>query len=112
MKKTLSQILTILIVAFFTIHPAIASDLMSAKNAGQVGELPNGLVEVISPNALPDILDLVQKTNNGRMNVYRQMASEQGVPLSQIQALAAEKILSEMKGSGQYAKVNGSWRKQ
>ncbi|PZP54438.1 MAG: DUF1318 domain-containing protein [Micavibrio aeruginosavorus] len=106
MKKIL--ILTLALTMLMPIA-AFAMDLSSAKQAGYVGEKPDGLVgAVASPSA--EVQALIAETNAGRLAVYTDTAAKQGVPVSQVQALAAEKLYG--MASGQYVMINGSWVKK
>lgn len=105
MKKFLALALALAVLA--PSH-AFALDLSSAKSSGVIGEKPDGLVGAVSPNASPEVQALVSATNQGRMAVYKDTSAKQGVPLSQVQALAAEKLFS-LTGPGQYVQSNGQW---
>ena len=108
MKKYFT--LTLALASLFPAY-AFAMDLASAKQSGAIGEKADGLVAAISPNPPTDIQALVTETNQGRMAVYKDTATKQAVPLSQVQALAAEKLFS-MAGPGQYIQSNGQWVKK
>jgi len=101
-----------LLLALAVLSPAIAfaMDLTTAKQSGLVGEKPDGLVGAVS-SATTQINQLIIETNNGRMAVYKETAAKQGVPLSQVQALAAEKLIG-MAGKGEYVMTNGGWAKK
>lgn len=108
MKKflALTLALTILIPSL-----AFAMDLASAKQSGVVGERQDGLIGAVVSNPSAEVQALISETNQGRMAVYKDTASKQGVPVSQVQALAAEKLYS-LSGSGQYIQSNGQWVKK
>ena len=106
MKKllALTAALTVLAPAM-----AFAIDLNSAKQAGLVGEQENGLIGAVNGSPSGEVQTLISETNSGRMAVYKETAQKQGVPVSQVQALAAEKLYSN---SGQYVRLNGQWVKK
>ncbi len=107
MKKfiALAAALAVLAPAF-----AYAMDLSSAKQSGLIGEKADGLVGAVSSPST-EVNQLVIETNNGRMAVYKDTAAKQGVPVSQVQALAAEKLYG-LAGSGEYVMTNGQWTKK
>lgn len=86
---------------------AFALDLVSAKQSGIVGEKSDGLIGAVS-KATPEVMQLVAETNAGRLQVYNETAAKQGIALSQVQAIAAQKLQS-LATSGQYVMTNGTW---
>lgn len=108
MKKFLALTLAL---ASLVPAQAFAMDLSSAKKAGYVGEKSDGLIGAVQAGSSPEVQALITETNAGRMAVYTDTASKQGVPVSQVQALAAEKLYS-LTASGQYIMKNGAWVKK
>lgn len=111
MKKFIQTTLMAAIITTFAVGSAFAMDLSSAKSSGLVGEKQNGLIEATLPNPSADITDLVNTTNAGRMDVYKQMAEKQGIPVKEVQAIAAQKIY-DLAGSGEFLMKNGKWIKK
>lgn len=99
--------LTVTLTAF-SIGAAFAMDLAAAKSSGLVGEKPNGLIEATLPNPSPELSELIQTTNAGRLAVYKESASKQGIPLQEVQSIAAQKIYG-LANSGDFLFVNGKW---
>ncbi|MFA7276180.1 MAG: YdbL family protein [Pseudobdellovibrionaceae bacterium] len=83
-------------------------DLMSAKRSGLIGEKADGFVAATLPNPSGDVVDLVNSTNRARLEVYKETAGKQGIALSDVERIAAEKIYS-LAGSGEFIQVNGRW---
>lgn len=108
MRNIVQTILITAIITSFTIGAAFAMDLGSAKSSGLIGEKQNGLVEATLPNPSPDIKDLVNRTNAGRLDVYKTMAEKQGIPLKDVQAIAAQKIY-DLANPGEFLMKNGKW---
>lgn len=102
-----TSFLTILAVTTFSLS-AFAMDLGSAKSSGLVGETENGLVAATLPNPSPELKDLINSTNSGRLELYKEMAAKQGVPVKEIQAIAAQKMFG-LAGSGEFIQQNGKW---
>ncbi len=111
MKKLVQTSLLTLFLTLGFISGAMAMDLNSAKRAGLVGEKQNGLIEATLPNPSADLSELVNTTNAGRIEVYKQMADKQNIPLKEIQAIAAQKIY-DLAEEGDFLMVNGKWVKK
>jgi uncharacterized protein YdbL (DUF1318 family) len=92
------------------IAAAHADPLDDARAAGVLGERPDGYVDVVSPNATPDIVSLKDQINAQRRKVYEQLAGEKGVPVEEVGALAAEKTISQkLKPGMYYLNSAGQW---
>lgn len=111
MKKFIQTTLMTALITTFAAGSAFAMDLSSAKSSGLVGEKANGLVEATLPNPSGDVTDLVNTTNSGRLDVYKQMAEKQGIPLKEVQAIAAQKIY-DIAAPGEFLQKNGKWVKK
>ena len=89
---------------------AQASPLDDARSAGYVGERPDGYVGIIDPSAPSDVKALVDKVNAQRRSKYEELAAEQSVPVEQVGAVTAEKIIGEMLQPGwYYMDAAGNW---
>ena len=99
-----------LVTAFLMLFagPALALDLSTAKDKGLVGETREGLVAVVNPPADPEIRELVERVNDGRMNVYKKTANRQDISVDKVQKLAAQKLINKAE-PGHYIKKNGGW---
>lgn len=96
------------IILLTGIANAAELDLTSAKRAGLVGEKPDGLIAALLPNPSADVADLVSRTNQGRLGVYRATAVKENIPVSEVQKIAADKIFN-MSASGEYLMIGGQW---
>jgi uncharacterized protein YdbL (DUF1318 family) len=106
--KTLLLTATITCICFSS---AFAMDLNAAKKSGLVGEKPNGLIESTLPNPSPDLSELINKTNAGRIELYKNAAEQQNIPLKEVQAIAARKIY-DLATPGDFLLVDGKWIKK
>ncbi|HEY3149592.1 MAG TPA: YdbL family protein [Dongiaceae bacterium] len=106
-KSLLGGLLMALAMTFAA--PAMADSLDDARAAGLVGERPDGLVAPVSPTAPADIQSLVQSVNAQRMEKYQQIATQKGVPVEQIGAIAGEKIIGKLKPGLYYMDASGNW---
>jgi len=106
-KSLLGGLLMALAMVFAA--PAMADGLDDARAAGLVGERPDGYVAPVSAGAPADILSLVQSVNSQRMQKYQQISAEKGVPVEQIGAITAEKIIGRLKPGWYYMDASGNW---
>jgi uncharacterized protein YdbL (DUF1318 family) len=106
-KSLLASLLAVLVLAFAV--PAMADPLDDARAAGQIGERPDGYVGAVSANAPANIKSLVQSTNAKRLAVYTDIAQKQGVPVEQVGALTAEKLIAKLPGGWYYMNSSGGW---
>lgn len=115
MKKTAALLFVVLsLLAISNVAYAQSISLEEAKLQGLVGERPDGLIGAVTvgPAGLAaDIQALISKVNAGRMQVYQETASKQGVPVSQVQGIAAQKLI-QSTAPGQYIYRDGMWVKK
>ncbi len=84
-------------------------DLYSAKQQGLIGETPTGTVGIVNPPGPPDLQNLVETVNGGRMQSYRQIAEKRSIPLAEVQKLAGVNLI-EKTPPGQYVQTSeGKW---
>ena len=97
----------------FAAAPAHAEALDDARAAGQVGERPDGYVALVDANAPASVKSLVDSINRQRRDAYQKIANEKGVPIEQIGALTAEKIIREKLSPGMfYMDAGGAWKQK
>ncbi len=93
--------------------PAMADQLDDARAKGLVGERADGYVALVDPGAPADIKALVNDINAKRRAAYQKIAAEKGVPVEQIGAITAEKIIRENLQPGMYyMDASGSWKQK
>lgn len=90
---------------------AFALDLADAKSQGLVGEKADGLVGIVKPPGDATVQALVSQTNAGRLELYRQQATQTNVSLPQYQAVAGGNLISRTP-SGQYVNTGSGWTKK
>lgn len=91
--------------------PAVAQDpLAGAKQAGQVGERPDGLVGVV-PGAPAAVQALAEQVNAQRLQRYRDIAASNGTSVDKVQAVAGQQLIDRTP-SGQYVLSGGRWVKK
>jgi uncharacterized protein len=106
-KSLLSGLLMMLAIAFTA--PAVADALDDARAAGLVGERPDGLLAPVSPSAPANVKSLVQSVNAKRLEQYQKISAQKGVPVEQVGAIAAEKIIGNLKSGWYYMDDSGNW---
>lgn len=107
MKKLCAMILMGLMLAA---APALALDLSQAKAQGWIGEKPDGLVGAIDNRS--DIKALVDKINAERLERYKAVATKNGTPLAQVQALAGKQLIDRTPAGEYIMSPGGQWQKK
>lgn len=91
---------------------AHAGQLDDAKDAGQIGERPDGYLAAVEPNPPADIETLVATVNNKRRLAYAKIAASENVPVEQVGALAAEKIKAQAPAGHYFMTADGLWMRK
>jgi len=86
---------------------AVALTLDEAKGQGLIGERRDGYVGQVAGGA--DVAALVNQVNAERRAVYQNIATENGLPVSQVEALAAEKQISRAPPGTFVMDAAGRW---
>ena len=97
-----------LLIALTASSAAFALDIQEAKQKGLVGETDTGYIAAVS-NSGGEVDKLVQSINAQRKKVYEDLASKNGVPLAEVEKVAAQKAI-EKTPAGQKIRIGGSWR--
>lgn len=87
-------------------------DLINAKQQGQVGERPDGLVAIVEDNPPPAILTLVEQVNSQRMTEYRQIATDTDSSVEAVQARAGRQIIERLPAGQYFMDASGRWRQK
>lgn len=88
---------------------AFALELDAAKAQGLVGETVNGYLGAVQ--STPDANTLVKDINAKRKAEYERIARQNGINLSDVEALAGKKAI-EKTPAGQFVNVTGTWVKK
>ncbi|MDU0356406.1 YdbL family protein [Paraglaciecola aquimarina] len=99
----------LLMIAFLFSSIVFALELDEAKQKGLVGEKDNGYLGVVV--AQNDAQSLVTEINEKRKEVYKKLASKNGITLQQVEKLAAQKAYQKTS-PGHYLWTNGQWVKK
>jgi len=88
---------------------ALADQLGDAKQAGKVGERPDGYLGVVEKNAGAQVQALVEEINAKRREEYRAIAEKRGISVKAVATLAGKKWI-EKTPPGQYVMTSsGKW---
>ena len=86
--------------------------LDAAKQAGQVGERPDGLVGVVSGSAPADMVALVDRVNAERLARYEEIAASTGSTLDAVQAVAGAQLIDRTPAGQYIMTAAGKWMKK
>jgi len=104
------RFLTILALLLMLALPAYALDLHDARNAGLIGETPEGYVEAIRKGE--EVIALVNEINDKREQEYIRISKENGQPVAVVGKIAAEKIINNLEPGNYYQGPDGEWKKR
>ncbi len=110
MKKFL--VMMSMFFALVVSQQGFAITLDEAKAQGLIGEKVDGYVAAVIANPTPEIQELVKTTNDGRRQVYADLAQRNGITIDAVGIVSAEK-LREKAGRGEYVQsTSGQWEKK
>ena len=112
----LSIRLASLLLLFSLSLPAVAmnlneamSALGDAKASGQLGEMPDGYLGVVV--ASDQVAEIAQLINQARRSEYQKLAAQNGIQLSDVEAIAGQKT-NEKTPAGQFIQLQGKWQRK
>lgn len=82
------------------------SALGDAKASGQLGEMPNGYLGVVRGGT--QVAEVAKLINQARRAEYEKLASQNGIKLSDVEAIAGKKAI-EKTPPGQLIQLEGKW---
>lgn len=85
------------------------SALSDAKASGQLGEMSNGYLGVVSPTG--QAAEIAQLINQARRAEYQKLAAQNGIQLSDVETIAGQKAI-EKTPAGQYIQQQGKWQRK
>ena len=107
--KTLRYFLPILALSWAGL--AFSADLDQAKAAGYVGERADGYLGLVTEEAPADVVSLVTEVNGKRRAEYQRIATNNGLTLEEVEALAGRKAI-ERTAAGGWIRTNGGWQQK
>jgi uncharacterized protein YdbL (DUF1318 family) len=106
--------LFVILVSAFVFAPTLSvaagpSVIVAAKNAGQIGEQPDGYLGIIDPATPEAVKRAVRERNIQRKAAYGDVAHRDGSTIEQVAFITAEKNLARVKPGQKYMDMNGHW---
>lgn len=107
---------TILVTLAFVLglsSAVFAMDLDSAKAQGLIGEQQNGYIGLVTTSPSTDLQRLVDEINARRRAAYQSVASKTaGAKLSDVEKLAAAKLIDRTPSGQMVQDASGKWVKK
>lgn len=85
------------------------SALGDAKASGQLGEMPNGYLGVVSGSGQAS--EIAKLINQARRAEYQKLATQNGIQVSDVEAIAGQKAIDKTP-AGQYIQLQGKWQRK
>ncbi|MBU6376533.1 MAG: DUF1318 domain-containing protein [Bdellovibrionales bacterium] len=89
-----------------------AAQVVQAKDAGKVGERPDGLLGVVKGDVDAATRKIVDDENSDRQSVYTGRAAQQGQSLDVFMRVMGDSRIDQEKSGRFIQKVDGSWHKK
>lgn len=113
MIRILMPLLFALGLFVFVVPAALAQqDLAAAREAGEVGERPDGLVAIRAADPSPALTRMVEEINAERLEEYRRIAENTEAPLEAVQARAGRQIIERLPEGQYFMDAAGRWRRK
>lgn len=111
-NKSIKTMLSVLFLALWcVVMPVSAVDLGQAKASGQLGEQMDGYLGLVNPGAPADVKGLMNSVNAQRKAQYQRIAAKNGVPVSEVAKMTAQKVINQA-ASGHYVQTPSGWRRR
>ena len=112
--RTLFALFLVLTWSFspMLVGQAWAQSLAEAKEAGWIGERPNGYLGLVKPDTPNDIKKLVQDINAKRRARYLEIAKKNGTKLEAVQTIVGAKLIKRARPSEYIMNSAGKWIKK
>ncbi len=112
--RTLFALFLVLTWSFspMLVGQAWAQSLAGAKEAGWVGERPDGYLGLVKPDSPNDIKKLVQDINAKRRERYLEIAKKNGTKLEAVHGIVGAKLIKRARPSEYIMNSAGKWIKK
>ncbi|HEC12340.1 MAG TPA: DUF1318 domain-containing protein [Acidiferrobacteraceae bacterium] len=102
----------IFLAGMLCVTSLFAAELQQTKVQGDVGEMPNGYLGLVKPDAPDAVKAMVAEINAKRRVSYQSIAQRHGTSLQSVETQAGRKAM-DMTPPGQYIKnLSGNWVKK
>jgi uncharacterized protein YdbL (DUF1318 family) len=96
-----------------TAASASAGDIVAAaKAAGQVGEMADGFLALVSSSVPSEVKAAVDEVNAGRAQAYKDIAAKSGVSEQAAGEATARNLFARLPPGAYYKPLGGSWTKK
>ncbi|GAA0591775.1 YdbL family protein [Caenispirillum bisanense] len=110
LRRTAAVALLGLGCALAAVGPAAALDLDQARAQGLVGERFDGLLAPVQGGGEAEAL--AARINAQRMEEYRRIAEQRGVPVSEVQKLAGQSLINKVPPGTFVMTPAGQWQQK
>lgn len=107
MKKFM--LLVTLLVSTMLSGFALALTLDEAKAQGLVGEKTDGYIGAVVANPNAEVQALIKSTNDGRRQVYADLAKRNNITIEAVGLLSAEKLYASAASGAYLQNKSGGW---
>ena len=112
MSNIMKKLQILLFFGLLAAGSALAADLGSAKADGWIGEKPDGYIGLVRNDAPADVKALVKDVNERRRARYRQIASQQGAPLAEVEKVGGQTAIEKTRRGHYVMDASGRWRQK
>ena len=106
-----SLVAALLAAGLLAASPAAAISLDQARAQGLVGETARGYIAPVQ-SATPEVTQLVNQVNAGRRAEYQKVSQRNGLPVDQVEILAAQKLLGSLPRGTYVQGTDGRWTRK
>jgi uncharacterized protein YdbL (DUF1318 family) len=93
-------------------HASAGDVAAAAKAAGQVGEMADGFLGLVTPSVPPEVKAAVDEVNAGRAQAYKDIAAKSGVTEQAAAEAAARTLFARLSAGYYYKPLGGSWMRK
>lgn len=114
-QRTPSRLMMSVLAGLFSLFvtlSAAAATLDSAKSEGWVGEMPTGYLGLVRQDAPADVKALVTDVNGKRKSRYSEIASQQGVPVTEVEKVGGQTAIDKTTPGNYVMDSSGRWVKK
>lgn len=109
-RKPVKALMTAMMwLMLLSIPAAFAQTLDEAKASGLIGEKSDGYIGLVQGTAPAAVEQLVENVNRQRRERYEQIASENGITISQVAQLAYARAVEATRSGNYIEDSTGRW---
>jgi len=108
LRTILAVLLTAVALTSATAGSAWALSLEEAKAQGYLGERVDGLLGAVGGSVPQDAVALMRTINDQRLTKYREIAQQNGTPVTAVQKIAGQKLIDKAP-AGTWGNPGSGW---